>query len=251
MISTDGLWLPYSAAEYGHVSQGLTDFIKPEPITPTQFLPVDPLSWYPGCTGTAAAKQTAPSPTQVYSLASDSPIYTPMSYLYDAPFNPLRDAQYPLLQHPLLPDGPFQHPRHALWRKQTLNPNIKLGSKWPITKPQEYKCKKPGCHGRFKRQEHVTRHMKSHLDEKPYVCWVPFCNRAFSRGDNLSAHSKTHSKRSGRNRYVSTLDGTSPDYDPDFRGELTPDGRPIYEFTLGESVTGHVGLGNGLRDETI
>ncbi|BCS18624.1 C2H2-type zinc finger protein [Aspergillus puulaauensis] len=245
MISTDGLWLPYSAAEYGHVTQGLTDFIPPEPITPTQFPPVDPLSWYTGGTVTPAAKQTATSPSQVYSLASDSPIYTPMGYFYGAPFNPLRDSQ-----HPLLPAGPFQQPRHAFWKKQ-IKPNLRLGSQSPITKPLEYKCKKPGCNGRFKRQEHVTRHMKSHLDEKPYVCWVPFCNRAFSRGDNLSAHSKTHSKRSGRNRYVSTLDGTSPDYDPDFRGELTPDGRPIYEFTLGEPVTGHVGLGNGLKDETI
>lgn len=75
--------------------------------------------------------------------------------------------------------------------------------------------------------------MKSHSREKPHVCWVPGCQRAFSRSDNLNAHyTKTHSKRGGRNRYVATLDVNSPDYDPEFRGQLTSDGRPIYGSKL-------------------
>ncbi|KAL3247352.1 hypothetical protein ABHI18_012424 [Aspergillus niger] len=97
-----------------------------------------------------------------------------------------------------------------------------------IIKQIQFRCKEPGCKGRFKRQEHLRRHMKSHSKEKPHVCWVPGCHRAFSRSDNLNAHyTKTHSKRGGRNRYVATLDETSPDYNPEYRGPLTPDGRPI------------------------
>ena len=99
-----------------------------------------------------------------------------------------------------------------------------------VIKPVQYRCTEPGCKGRFKRQEHLKRHMKSHSQARPYVCWVPGCHRAFSRSDNLNAHyGKTHSRRGGRNRYVATLDETSVDYNPEFRGELTPDGRPIYE----------------------
>lgn len=77
-------------------------------------------------------------------------------------------------------------------------------------------------------QDHLERHIKSHSKEKPHVCWVPGCHRAFARRDNLKAHcTKTHARRGGRNRYVATLDKTSPDYDPGFRGELSLDGHPL------------------------
>ncbi|KAI2842542.1 hypothetical protein CBS147343_5157 [Aspergillus niger] len=97
----------------------------------------------------------------------------------------------------------------------------------------QFKCKEPGCKARFKRQEHLRRHMKSHSKEKPQVCWVPGCHRAFPRSDSLNAHyTKTHSKRGGRNRYVATLDENSSDYNPEYRGPLTPDGRPIWGSKL-------------------
>ncbi|CAG8902399.1 unnamed protein product [Penicillium egyptiacum] len=93
---------------------------------------------------------------------------------------------------------------------------------------RQFKCKVIGCGIGFKRQDHLERHTRSHLKEKPHVCWVPGCHRAFSRRDNLKAHcTKTHSRRGGRNRYVATLDETSPDYDPGFRGQLSFDGRPL------------------------
>ncbi|OAX80017.1 hypothetical protein ACJ72_05652 [Emergomyces africanus] len=91
-----------------------------------------------------------------------------------------------------------------------------------------FKCDAPGCDGRFKRQEHLKRHLKSHTNEKPHVCWVPDCNKSFSRNDNLKVHyATTHGKKGGRNRYVATLDEGSSDYDPNFRGSLTSDGRPM------------------------
>jgi hypothetical protein len=44
----------------------------------------------------------------------------------------------------------------------------------------------------------------------------------------LTLEAKTHTRRGGRNRYVATLDETSPDYDPEFRGQLSFDGRPSW-----------------------
>ncbi|KAI9810746.1 MAG: hypothetical protein M1827_006084 [Pycnora praestabilis] len=60
----------------------------------------------------------------------------------------------------------------------------------------------PGCKRRFKRQEHLKRHEKTHRNDKPYVCPIPKCERAFNRQDNLKAHKTTHKKPGGRNVYV-------------------------------------------------
>ena len=47
------------------------------------------------------------------------------------------------------------------------------------------------CDRRFKRQEHLKRHIRSlHICEKPYGCDI--CGKKFSRSDNLNQHLKTH-----------------------------------------------------------
>ena len=106
-------------------------------------------------------------------------------------------------------------------------PNSGLGSV-PATIPQrQFKCSHPGCESSFKRKEALKRHLTVHSGERPYVCWVPGCQRGFSRRDHLTAHHTTHGKQGGLNRYVATLDKTSPVYNPHFCGQLTPQGWPI------------------------
>lgn len=47
------------------------------------------------------------------------------------------------------------------------------------------------CDRRFKRQEHLKRHVRSlHMGEKPFDCHI--CGKKFSRSDNLNQHIKTH-----------------------------------------------------------
>ncbi|KAB8070785.1 hypothetical protein BDV29DRAFT_197784 [Aspergillus leporis] len=215
-----------------------TESIAPQTIAPSQVGPVTPppsYSEFP--TSLHAFKTHSPTtPLRSCSLGTASGPDTPISRLSAGTGDYLDDLQ----QSPPFRDGLQRlqrHPSRKMIRKQSSRQNMSLENLPSIIKQVQFKCKEPGCKGRFKRQEHLKRHMKSHSKEKPHVCWVPGCHRAFSRSDNLNAHyTKTHSKRGGRNRYVATLDENSPDYNPDFRGQLTADGRPIPGSTLDDPI---------------
>ncbi|KAJ5682955.1 hypothetical protein N7462_006120 [Penicillium macrosclerotiorum] len=178
---------------------------------------------------------TPSTPVRSVSLGTPSGADTPGSRV--SGHNEYHD-EFPV--SPVYRDGMMRAHRQVSRKsskKQLVRSALNLDNLPPVIKQVQFKCKEPGCKGRFKRQEHLKRHMKSHSKEKPHVCWVPGCHRAFSRSDNLNAHyTKTHSKRGGRNRYVATLDESSPDYDPDFRGQLTADGRPIIGSKLEDPI---------------
>ncbi|GAN11639.1 conserved hypothetical protein [Mucor ambiguus] len=61
-------------------------------------------------------------------------------------------------------------------------------------------CPVVQCQGRFKRLEHLKRHMRIHTLERPFSCSYPGCQKSFSRSDNLSQHAKTHAKSSDKRR---------------------------------------------------
>jgi hypothetical protein len=115
----------------------------------------------------------------------------------------------PLLSSQVPPAGSFQKLPHKMSQRQ-------------------FQCTYPGCDRQFRRRTALERHLICHSDERPYVCWVPECRRSFKRSDNLKAHYQTHAKMGGRNRYVATLDNTSPAYNPKFRGRLTLEGWPDF-----------------------
>ena len=214
--------------------------LVPQTITPSQAFPAGPMTPPPSSysefpTNIPTFKTHTPStPHRSVSMGTPSGSDTPVSRMSHGEYQ----DEFPL--SPVYRDGLMQRhrqPSRKPSKKQLLRSTLSLENLPPIIKQVQFKCKEPGCKGRFKRQEHLKRHMKSHSKEKPHVCWVPGCHRAFSRSDNLNAHyTKTHSKRGGRNRYVATLDETSQDFDPDFRGQLTPDGRPIYGSKLEDSM---------------
>jgi DNA-directed RNA polymerase subunit RPC12/RpoP len=73
-----------------------------------------------------------------------------------------------------------------------LNPApSRRGRKQSLTEDpsKQYVCDM--CSRRFRRQEHLKRHVRSlHTTEKPFTCTD--CGKKFSRSDNLSQHQRTH-----------------------------------------------------------
>lgn len=70
-------------------------------------------------------------------------------------------------------------------------PVNRRGRKQSLTEDpsKTFVCEK--CHRRFRRQEHLKRHVRSlHSGDKPFECHE--CGKKFSRSDNLSQHARTH-----------------------------------------------------------
>ena len=69
-----------------------------------------------------------------------------------------------------------------------------------IAQNKSHVCPVPQCQRRFKRLEHLKRHMRIHTLERPFPCTFPNCHKSFSRSDNLSQHMKTHQRHEERRK---------------------------------------------------
>ncbi|CEJ57459.1 hypothetical protein PMG11_06151 [Penicillium brasilianum] len=78
----------------------------------------------------------------------------------------------------------------------------------------------PWCSLNFSKEEHLSRHIRSHTKEKPFGCVT--CGKTFSRRDSLLRHSKVHSTQ-GKDSQTPNIRAPS----------LETDGNP--DPTLGDS----------------
>lgn len=131
-----------------------------------------------------------------------SPGLHPLSASHSAPHSPPGAGRQPLSFQPRAQPHsyPLPLPSHPSGPVEAVHPRFrdpsptKTGAlhESPDTKP--FGCEHAGCTKRFKRQEHLKRHERTHTQDKPYGCEVVGCGRWFSRSDNLTQHVKTHLK---------------------------------------------------------
>ncbi|KAJ1984382.1 hypothetical protein H4R34_000698 [Dimargaris verticillata] len=53
-------------------------------------------------------------------------------------------------------------------------------------------CHWEECSFEAKKRDHITSHMRSHIDYRPHMC--PYCRKTFKRPQDLKKHEKTHSE---------------------------------------------------------
>jgi len=144
-----------------------------------------------------------------------SPTYTspPNVFEYPSSSSTSSDAALDALRLCYYPTSPTLGPRTGGTRGLKVaglassSKKSKGSARLPLIVTSDEKphiCTIATCDMRFKRQEHLRRHERTHTDERPFLCDV--CGKRFSRTDNLKSHRKTHMKKTGRNIFVPGLE---------------------------------------------
>ncbi|KAI8366715.1 uncharacterized protein BYT42DRAFT_587650 [Radiomyces spectabilis] len=146
------------------------------------------------------------SPHQQHAHLSHRNPYSPASY-YNSP------SYYPTLPVPSKLDSPSTLSTNANDRfinHYSPNPPEPYAAESPSQDEKQHVCTHPNCQRRFKRLEHLKRHMRIHTSERPFQCTYAGCQKSFSRSDNLTQHLKTHERRGSRYHHHLTSEMPPP-----------------------------------------
>ncbi len=76
-------------------------------------------------------------------------------------------------------------------------PQVDMADLSSSSNKRRFPCSWRNCEASFSTSGHLARHLRVHLDLKPYVCYVDDCDARFCRLDHLKQHIKTHFKANG------------------------------------------------------
>ncbi|KAI8988917.1 hypothetical protein BDB01DRAFT_783578 [Pilobolus umbonatus] len=149
---------------------------------------------------TSTASSSATHHTYMVKEEKESfmhPFYHHGSYPLLPTPSPKQDVTF--INHP----GYHHDPSHFMTPpRSVLNTNNTMDDH----QKKPHACSHPTCERRFRRLEHLKRHMRIHTQEQPFKCNYPGCLKAFSRSDNLTQHRKTHERRGSKYSHHHSVD---------------------------------------------
>lgn len=192
-----------------HVSHAFTSAeISDDTITPTQRSTSGDIGLH-GFTG-----YMDPIPASighVHSFKAVDPDESPLCYMRNTDHVPFEDEVLNIPTSPAVKSTKLQRRRNRSAKRQ-YRPNVPhaitwTGSmEWDVEVLRAHKFEdrhhactwKSGdgrlCTARFLRSEHLKRHYRQHIGERPYKCPVSNCSKAIDRPDNANDHFKSHLK---------------------------------------------------------
>lgn len=120
--------------------------------------------------------------------------------------------------HVRLPDASYAWVRHRFPQKDLSVRLPKRGASQILTYP--FACPYEGCDRKFKRREHLNRHIHLHTGVKPFQC--DRCGRRFTRKDSLRNH-RVLSRSCDRLVLLNAVGEQEPSSDADQPSSTQPD----------------------------
>ncbi|CAO3591594.1 unnamed protein product [Absidia cylindrospora] len=210
---TDNFHAHYRTHAKKALQKNNDDFIHPSPATATTSTAMNQNNSTIEPMALPSASPPRPTPPSAYRpiLTNDQPPihHNQYHHHHHHHHHPLHHHQH----HPPAPPPSSQYPHHLQQQQQHLHQHHPheqdLSSSSSYDDGKQHVCTHHQCQRRFKRLEHLKRHMRIHTMERPFQCTFPGCQKAFSRSDNLTQHSKTHLRStsvtsSSRNNSYST-----------------------------------------------
>jgi hypothetical protein len=166
-----------------------------EPVCSIEIFPPPTLENFLGFSNSLDLQKEIYEPTENFPNSFDSQKEPTENYLIDGLDFPI---EFTMNEYKPVENYNYNHNYNSIQSK--INFKIigdYISQKYEIeNNERQFTCFEKTCMKKFKRAEHLKRHVRIHTGERPFKCKWENCDKSFSRSDNLKNHTLVHYKNS-------------------------------------------------------